>query len=315
MKVHQIGNLRVPWSTESELRVALEANGVEVVSHQEDEVDWATLAGKVKGADWVIWTTTHDYAPPNTYGAQRGFLAKVDAPVVSYHLDLFLGLDRADRVKSPFFATDLVVTADGHHVQEWVDLGINHVFFPPAASHLEAEPGTPRDEYRSPVAFIGSWRSYHQEHRHRFELVKWLQRNYRGECRFWPKQGQHAVRGSDLRDLIASTQVVIGDSCFCDRYRGYHSDRTPEVLMRHGYLVTPAIDGVTDGTFYTDGEHLRTWRPFDWEALRHQIDRSLASSDECREVAAKGQAHAFEHHSYRRRMSDLIALLRAEKLL
>ena len=310
MKVLYVGNFSVAHSTESHVGQALEANGVTVDRRQENQVDWTSLARDLGDADFVLWTTTNDYAPPRTYGAQRGFLHDCEVPVVSYHLDIWWELSRQHLIyEAPFFRTDLVVTADGGHDEMWKAAGVNHRWMPPGVSEFECGGGTPRDEYRSPVAFVGSWNgSYHREHRHRGELVAWLQRN-RDDCTFWPRPGEHAIRNEPLRDLYASVDVFVGDSCFAGRIANYHSDRIPECLGRGGFLLHPVVDGVTDGSLYSDGEHLRTWRTGDWEALRYLLDHYTEHPEEARAIAEKGRAHVLQHHTYTVRMRELLALV------
>lgn len=314
MKVHYVGNHSVSHSTESHVGQALEANGVDLVRHQENEVDWATLHRKVSKAGLVLWTTTYDYAPERTFDAQREFLGKCRPTVVGFHLDIWWDLAREHRVaESPFFGSTLVVTADGGHDERWADAGVNHRYMPPGVSEFECGGGTPRPEFTVPLAFVGSHQGgYHPEHDHRRQLVKYLQR--RG-CEFWPKPRQHAVRGEALRDLYASTTVNVGDSCFAGRIRSYISDRVPETLGRGGFLLHPHVDGVTDGTLYTDGEHLRTWQVGDWAELDRLIDHYTANPDEAREIAGKGRAHVLAEHTYTVRMRQLLELVKAEGLL
>jgi hypothetical protein len=316
MKVVYVGNFGPAHSTESHVAQALEAIGVEVVREQEQKVDWSTLAERCRGATFFLWTSTHDYSPPSLYPAQRQFLADCPVPTVGYHLDIWWSLSREHRVReAPFFQVGLLVTADGGHDDRWVDAGINHRWMPPAVSEFECEPGVERGEFCSPVAFVGSWDGgYHAEHQHREQLVRWLQKR-RPDCQFWPKPRQHAVRGEALRDLYASVGVVVGDSCFAGQIVNYHSDRIPETVGRGGFLLHPAVEGVTDGTLYTDGEHLRTWRVGDWEALHYLIDHYLAHPDEARQIARQGRRHVLEHHTYTVRMRQLVDLLRTEGLI
>jgi hypothetical protein len=314
VKVAYLGNFGPAHSTETHVGQALEANGHTVTRHQENEVDWATLNRRVARADLVLWTSTADYAPPATYPQQLEFLEKVKPPVVGYHLDIWWELKREQRVReAPFFRSTMVVTADGGHDDRWVEAGVNHRYLPPGVSEFECVPGTRRPEYEAPLAFVGSWQGgYHTEHDHRRQLVKFLQA--RG-CSFWPRKGQPAVRNEALRDLYASTTVNVGDSCFAGRVRNYHSDRIPETLGRGGFLLHPHVDGVTDGTLYTDGEHLRTWPVGDWAELDRLIDHYLAHPDEARAIAEKGRAHVVAHHTYTCRMRELLELLKAEGLL
>lgn len=316
MKILYVGNFSVGHSTESHVAQALEANGVEVDRQQENLVKWGRLAKRATTADLVLWTSTHDYAPRSSYPEQHRFLNACPVPVVGFHLDIWWELAREHRLReAPFFKSTLLVTADGGHDARWAEAGINHRYMPPGVSEFECEPGTRRPELASPVAFVGSWQGgYHPEHQHREQLVRWLQRN-RLDCQMWPKPGQHAVRGDNLRDLYASVGILVGDSCFAGRIANYHSDRIPETLGRGGFLLHPAVEGVTDGTLYTDGEHLRTWRAGDWDALNYLIGYYVDRPHEARLIAAKGRQHVLEHHTYTVRMRQLLELLKAEGLL
>ena len=55
----------------------------------------------------------------------------------------------------------------------------------------------------------------------------------------------------------------------------YLSDRLPELIGRGGFLLHPYVDGVTDGTVFTDGEHLATWK---LGTSTTWIDRSTTTS-------------------------------------
>lgn len=317
MKVVQIGNVEAPHSTETHVGQALRAVGVDVDQRQENRVDWRRLAGECADAAFVIWTTTYDYAPASTYDAQRVFLDRCPAPVVGFHLDIWWDLAREHRVReSPFFQSTLIVTADGGHDDRWAEVGVRHRWLPPGVSEFECVPGSPRAEFRSPVAFVGSHQGgYHPEHQHRAQLVAHLRRRWGRRCRFWPAKNQPAVRGDRLRDLYASTVVNVGDSCFAGKIRNYHSDRIPETLGRGGFLLHPHVDGVTDGTLYTDGEHLRCWEAGDWRELDRLIDYYTARPGEARAIGEKGRQHVLAHHTYTHRMRQLLDLLRVEGLL
>lgn len=316
MKLAYIGNVgpgSAPHSTENEVRKALEHLGVAVVPLHEQRFDWT--AGAVPAdVDVVLWTHTHGFAPPKTHGHQTRFLDALrdrGLPTVSYHLDLWWGLSRQHQVaEEPFFRTDLVCTADGGHDAQWEAAGVNHVWFPPAVSELECVPGAPRDEYRSEIAFVGTWMpGYHPESTHRAQLVDWLRDTYGDRCAFWPKPGQPALRGEDLRDLYASVKVVVGDSCLAGQITHYSSDRVPETIGRGALLVHPHVEGVTDGTLYTDGEHLLCWPAGDWDALANTIDAALADDGMRQQVTTWGRNHVLWAHTYTVRMKQLIKLL------
>lgn len=316
MHVAYIGNVgpdSAPHSTENHVARALEANGHTVVPVHEQRFRW--VPPQTTGVDLVLWTHTHGFAPERTHPRQLRFLEAMRAwgiPTVGYHLDRWFDLRREPQLAEPFFTCDLVCTADGGNQDRFAALGINHVWFPPGVSAGECEPGTYRPELASDVAFVGSWAGgYHGESGHRAELVEWLRATYGDRCRFWPAPGEHAVRGEVLRDLYASVKVLVGDSCLIGtgKNRSYISDRVPETIGRGGLLAHPYVDGVTDGSLYTAGEHLLCWEAGDWGALRDEIDGALTDDEERARIAKAGREHVLAEHTYERRMVQLVALL------
>lgn len=323
LTVAYIGNFEPAHSTENEVRKALESLGHDVRRLQENRAETWTDPD-LDHADLMLWTRT-GWDWPHATGwsweeaveRQRSLLATCRArgiPTVGYHLDRWWGLDREGQVRTePFFGVDLLCTADGGHDDEWRQAGVNHVWMPPGVSEAECEPGTPTYKLRSDVAFVGSWRpGYHAEWTHRPELVTFLQRAYRGRCRFWGGPGR-GMRGQALRDLYASTKVNVGDSCLVGGASRYWSDRIPETLGRGGFLLHPHVEGIED--HFTDGEHLRLWPLGDWGELRRMIDHYVAHDDERRRIAEQGRAHVLAHHTYTVRMRQLLGVLAERGLL
>jgi len=308
-----VGNFEPPHSTENHVATALEAQGVSVIRLQEQSFGWDPKKVPAKTA-FVLWTHTHGYGPPKTHGRQAKFLeslARRGTPTVGYHLDRWWGLQREYQVyEEPFFQnTDLVVTADGGQGDKWALSGIEHAWFPPGVSAQECELGTPQDEYRSDIAFVGSWQGgYHTEWRHRQQLVDWLERTYGARCAFWPRRGEHAVRGQALRDLYASVKVLVGDSCLTGDAHLYCSDRIPETLGRGGFLIHPRVEGITNGEF-SEGVHLAAWTLGNWGELGDTIGHYLADHETRTQIAAEGRRHVLEHHTYEVRMRQLLDLL------
>jgi hypothetical protein len=322
VRVAYIGNVgpdSAPHSTENHVARALDANGHTVVPIHEQRFRWVPT--EIRDVDFVLWTHTHGFAPERTHPRQLRFLGAMRArgiPTIGYHLDRWFDLRREPQLAEPFFTCDLVCTADGGNQDRFEALGINHAWFPPGVSGPECELGTYRPDLASDVAFVGSWAGgYHQESTHRAELIEWLRSTYGDRCRFWPAPGEPAVRGEALRDLYASVKVLVGDSCLVgtgmnDRYI---SDRIPESLGREGFLVHPHVNGVTDGSLYTDGEHLVCWKAGDWSALGEAIDEALADEGARRRIASTGRLHVLGHHTYEVRMRQLVELLDERGLL
>lgn len=351
MRVIQIGNFRPPHSTENHLLTAMRSHGWDVTPLQEDDLSiwpWLgdgaafDLGGKV---DFVLWTRTGwDWddlyksadGVQQAHNTQRRMLRRArdkGIAVVGYHLDIWWGLQREYQIHDePFFDCTLMVTADGGHENHWRAYSIEHVWFPPAVSLPETELGMFRDEYHSKIAFVGSWQGhYHRESEHRFQLVDWLRRNYKRDCRFWPEPGRDAVRGADLRDLYQSVDVVVGDSCFAGSgLENYWSDRIPETVGRGAFLLHPNVGGLHH---YFDlinfgsnkmclpakpqgsWEHLGAWDAGEWDQLGTAIEWALTHPEERREVAMSGRAHVRANHTYEKRMTELKNTLEGKDLI
>lgn len=282
--------------------------------------DWTAFGGR---PDLILWTRTGWPWPDRDamLAKQVRMLQRADGlgiPVVGYHLDIWWGLKREHQVaEEPFFRSNLVITADGGHDEKWLEAGVNHVWFPPAVSAREAKPGMRRTRLESKLAFVGSWQGgYHEEHAHRFELITFLRKHFRNICEFYPRIGQEAVRGQELRDLYASVDVVVGDSAFAGVGPGrYCSDRIPETIGRGGFLLHPRVQGITDGSawrdapLWADGESLLCWDVGDWDALGARIEWGLSNPVERQQIADVGMAITRQHHTYDRRMDQLVDLL------
>ncbi len=321
MKIGYLGNFGPAHSTENHVAASFEAEGHQVVRWQENAdgiFDAVARLAPLDGVDLVLWTRTgwDPPVPPEMQLHALEVLRAAKIPTVGFHLDRWWGLDRQHQVlDEPFFRSELVITADGHHTADWAAAGVNHAWLPPAVFHAEAEQlGRPRPQYSSDIAFVGSWQHYHPEWGYRLELVRWLQRTFRQRVRMWPRGGK-AVRGQDLADLYASVKVVVGDSCLAPATDGrpisrYWSDRIPETLGRGGFLLHPHVDGIEE--HFTDGEHLRLYPLGDFVELQRLIVHYLRRDADRQRIAAAGRAHVLEHHTYRvraRQVLDLATML------
>lgn len=332
LQIAYIGNFKPPHSTENHVLRALRWHGHEVTPIQEDERGaYEQANNKAPRFDLVFWTRTgwdwnriygHDEGTQMAFEDQLNMLVKcheVRTPVIGFHLDRWFDLGRESQLDEPFFLCDIVFTADGGNQDRFLDRAINHQPILPGVSMFECELGRWRQDFASNLAFVGSWQGhYHTEHQHRHDLILWLKKNHRRDCAFWPKDGQPAVRGAELRDLYRSVGLLIGDSCFAgtDKSYGYISDRIPETLGRGGLLLHPRVPGVTDtiGGF-VDGEHLLCWNAYDWGELAAKIDWALTHTREAEEIAYNGRAHVLAHHTYEVRVREVIEHVEQEGML
>src|SRR2546425_7316625 len=131
MRISYIGNFSQSHCTESHISATAEDMGHEVLRLQENEQTPGQLASKVKGCDLVLWTRTwKDFVSHQD-------LKDVEAlgiPTVSWHLDLYIGLQRQSGLDDdPFWKTKFVLTPDGdpHSAEIFKSKGINHYYLRP----------------------------------------------------------------------------------------------------------------------------------------------------------------------------------------
>lgn len=303
-----IGNFRHPWCSEIHFARDIEALGHKVTRLQEPvggknserfvrEMERKALRER---PDVVFFTRTWGLPPSTTQTWRR--LERAGITTASYHLDLYVGLNRqAGLADDPFWTTQHVFTPDGdpHSAEYFQRLGINHHWSPPAVVSDECEPGTWRDACDYDVVFVGS-RGYHPEWPWRTQLLDWLAdrygprfRRFGGDCPEGP------TRGADLNDLYATARVVVGDSLCLPGHTRYFSDRYWETVGRGGFLVGPRVPGIEE--HFTDGEHLRLYEYGDLDALGRMVDAAIDDPEGCRLIAKQGQAWVRERHTYRDR--------------
>ncbi len=331
IRVCQIGNFEPPYSTENDLYTTMANMDVSVSWVQESDVGgWETILTDIVWGDVydiIIWTRTASLSEqvPAELRRRVQIQARLSGvPTVGIHLDRWWGLDRqADLYNDPFFRCEYLFTADGHDPARWDALGANHHWMPPAIAPHNAYRGNPQPEYTSDIAFVGGWQGYgHTEWTHRTELVRFLWDNYGGRVTFWPKPGEHAIRGAALNDLYASVKVVVGDSCLVpdpitgEPWTNYCSDRVFETIGRGAFLIHPYVDGVIsfgpespgllDAVSPTSAEgDLAGWHLGNWSELRECIDFFFAHNEERQRVAHAGFEHVRAHHTYRQRLQTI----------
>lgn len=307
--VAYVGNFTRPWCTEVHVAGSLEQLGHQVARFQENQVEWERLPGLIAdlGADILLWTRTWPVDTPSALRALDDLRAQ-RIPTVSYHLDRWWGLEREHQIHTePFFRTDLVVTPDDQ-ADRWAAAGVSHLWMPPAVYAAECGVVAPNPRrWPYDVVFVGSYPYPHlgwAPYRHK--TVSRLQPAYGRRFGILPRRGQ-VIRGRDLQELYATVPVVVGDSCLVGEPRRYTSDRIPETVGRGGLLVHPHVDGVTDGSLYTDRQHLATYPLGDFGELLRLVDHYLEHRSEAQAIRVAGRAHVAAHHTYAHRMATVLA--------
>jgi hypothetical protein len=149
--------------------------------------------------------------------------------------------------------------------------------------------------YRCDVGFVGA-KDYHAEYPFRRELVDWLEKQYVGRFRHITD-----LRGHGLNDFYASCSVVVGDCIFAGVPR-YWSDRVPETVGRHGFLVHPKVEGL-------DIPHWG-YEPQNLESLGETIEDCLSMSHADRKYWSKLAAGFVQiTHTWEKRMSEILEVV------
>lgn len=306
MRFAYVGNFRHSHCTENHVAGSLRELGHRVTWIQEDEVDVEKLPGILLDHDAVLYTRTWSVRPKVTSELLQQ-LRDARIPSIAVHLDLIWGLEgtrERTATADPMFRCEHVFTADGDHDDEWARVGVNHHWLRAgvyAPECYDAAPDPERwGEYK--VAFVGSYRGYHEAWPHRRVLIDLLREWYRDQFVLVPTPGQPAVRGAQLNALYATIPVIVGDSILQRGRAGrYWSDRVYETWGRGGCLIFPEVDALVEEI----GPYPR-WRIGEWDSLREQIGMLLALDDLRAELRATIGAQVREHCTYTNRMAEML---------
>jgi spore maturation protein CgeB len=290
-RIIYVGNFLPAYSTENDLKKTFEHLGWEVTPIQESQltdetVNWIIAAQD--SYDFILYTRAWCEVGKQW---QKVLNAK-RIPVVSFHLDLYLGLYRgADLKNDNFFQSDYVFSPDGGHDELFKQLGINNIHLLPGILHASCFLGTPQDRFKHDVIFVGSYR-YHPEWNYRPYLINWLKQTYGDRFRLYPDGGP-AIRGAELNELYNSAKVVVGDSTWAEYY---WSDRIPETIGRGGFLIHPYTPGMEkEFALY---KHLIPYHAGDMKGLKEIIDYYVAHDEERDKIRLAGMEHVKENHTY-----------------
>ncbi len=307
MRIAFIGNHEVSYSSETHHSQALEDLGHEVIKLQEGKSTATEITAAVRACGLVVWVHTHGWDTPGGIGTALQEARQLGVPVITYHLDLWMGLERQkDMADGPYWdMIDHFFTVDKLMAEHLTaNTTITGHYLPAGVSHRECYAvRAPRD---LDVVFVGS-HNYHPEWGYRPELIGKLRGRYGDRFRLAPGDGP-AVRGRDLNLLYARTKVVVGDTlCLGYDYPHYWSDRVYETLGRGGFLVHPRITGLD--TQFTDGTHLRFYDYTDFGQLFSLIDHYLVADEERETIRTAGHAHTHAHHTYLHRWATILDTL------
>ena len=96
MRITFLGNFGVDYSSETHHKKSLESLGHEVIALQETQAGSDKILEEAMNSDMFVWVHTHGWQTPGVISMEvvLSYLKKANIPSVTYHLDLWLGLQR-----------------------------------------------------------------------------------------------------------------------------------------------------------------------------------------------------------------------------
>ena len=308
MKIAFLGNFGVDFSSESHHKKTLENLGHEVIPLQEAQVTGEQVLEAAEASDALIWVHTHGWDTPGLRMAQvLSTLKDKSIPTLTYHLDLWFGLQRQNDMRSDdYWNIQHFFTVD-KKMADWfnAETDVKGHYIHAAVYDVECY-WNPRAAERD-LIFVGS-KGYHPEWPYRPQLIEWLRNNYGDRFTHFGGDGAGVMRGNDLNNLYASTKIAVGDSlCIGFDYPYYWSDRVYETLGRGGFIIHPRIKGMEDD--FEDKKHLVFYEFGDFEQLKREIDFYLEADDLREEIRRQGHEHVKKNHTYLNRWTTILESL------
>lgn len=324
MTIAYVGNFTQKHCTEVHIAATLKDLGNTVLEIQENGLTSDELTVKItqEANAWDLFLFTRTWGETVTL-EHLTQLKNLGVPTASYHLDLYIGLQRkylhqAQTIeevfkKDPFWRTDFVFTPDGdpQSAEIFKANGVKHYYMKAGVYAPECYISQDATEDANDIIFVGggdkvgSPHAYgHPEWNYRNELITWLHDNYGQK---FTKFGhpQETIRNEALNKLYKDTKVVIGDSvCIGFEHENYWSDRVYETMGRGGFIIHPYIKGLDDE--FTNGENIVFYNYGDFEMLKQKIDYYLVHDTEREMIRKAGHEFVKNNCTYKQRLTQML---------
>lgn len=309
MKITFVGNFNVSYSSETHHAKTLEAMGHMVYKLQENGVQGDTILDHALRSDLLLVVHTHGWKTPGKSLHEALRLLKGRIPIITYHLDLWLGLQREKDLRDDpfymlldhFFCTDKLMA-------DWLnkETSVKGHYLPAGVLEDEAISYKSNEKTRN-IIFVGS-KGYHTEWKWRPTLINWLQESYGDKFLHYGNDGLRVVRGLELNALYATSKIAVGDTlCLNFNYPYYFSDRLFESIGRGAFTLFPYIKGLEDN--FILGEELVTFQFGDFIDLRNKIDYFLKHDEEREGIRQKGFNRVLKDHTYTSRWKEILRII------
>jgi hypothetical protein len=304
MRIAFLGNFAVPYSSETHHARSLETLGHKVIRLQEPSTAVSVITEQALRADAFVWIHTHGWDTPGIDFALRA-IKNAGIPTLTYHLDLWWGLQRQKDVRSsPYWDLDHFFTVD-KKMADWLtdNTPVKGYYLPAGVFDEECFISSEPSPFANDVIFVGS-RGYHPEWPWRPQLIDWLRDTYGSRFTHIGGDGDSGtLRGAALNAAYSGSKVAVGDTlCLGFDYPWYASDRLFEAPGRGGFQIFPRIKGIPelfDGTmeFFTFG---------DFDGLKDLIDYYLEHDQGREALRTMCHEHVKTHHTYVQRWETIL---------
>jgi hypothetical protein len=302
----------VPYSSENHHAKSLESLGHTVIKMQEKQATSEQILKRSLSSDLFIWVHTHKWKTPGSTSMTDVLkkLKESNIPTMTYHLDLWFGIEREKDLKADdfytsighFFATDKLMC-------DWFNENtqVKGHFLPAGVYDKECYMHKDYNPYqfKYDVIFVGS-KGYHHEHKYRPQLIDFLRKTYGKKFLHVGGDGDTGtVRGSDLNQIYAQSKIAIGDSLNINfNYPYYTSDRLFESTGRGGFTIYPGIKGLED--YFEDGNEIVFYQHGNLQDLKTKIDKYLENDLERERIRLNGHERTKKEHTYVHRWTAIL---------
>ena len=307
-----LGNFEVEYSSENHHAKSLESLGHTVTKLQERVAKTEVILDNALNSDLFIWVHTHGWKTNGkfTMDSVLGRLKNAGIPTMTYHLDLWFGLDRQqDLSRDNFYKTIGHFFTVDKLMADWFNENteVKGHFLPAGVYDKECVIHKDYDgkDFDQDIIFVGSKR-YHHEYPYRPQLIEYLRSKYGKRFLHVGGDGDTGtVRGEALNRIYARTKISIGDSLNIGfKYPYYTSDRLFESTGRGGFTIYPRIEGLQE--YFEDGKEIVFYEHGNLEDLSNKIDKYLAEDAEREKIRMAGHERTKIEHTYLNRWTAIL---------
>ena len=303
-----LGNFTSDFTSETHHVRTLRAMGHEVIELQENQASKEQFLEESLKSDLAVVIHTHSMTTPGnlSWGKISKTLRKKKIPLITYHLDLWFGLERQKDLEDDDYYKNLhyFFTVD-KLMADWFNKNtkVKGVYLPAGVYKGEVLMMSPQP-VSFDIIFTGS-SNYHPEYPYRKHLVTFLKLKYGDRFLHIGNGGEIGqLRGLELNQAYRNAKIAIGDTLSIGfKYPYYFSDRLFEQPGRGAFQIFPNIKGVEK--MYNDKE-IALYKHGDLDDLGEKIDYYLEHEQEREEIRRNGFERTKREHTYTNRWEVIL---------